>query len=62
MFIMHDHVNQYKYCVNTFDKNGNPVQLSGYVLGESEEDAIQRLIENGTIYSYAYEFLELKIV
>ena len=51
----------YYYCVNTF-KNGEPVQLDGHIDAESEEDAIQKLIENGTVNSRGYEFLELEVV
>ena len=52
-------MNKYHYCVNTF-KDGEPVQLNGDVEAESEEDAIRRLIDNGTVYSRGYEFLDLK--
>lgn len=62
MFIMHDHINEYRYCVNTFDKDSNPVQLSGHVYGESEEDAIRELIKKGVVDSRSYEFLELRVV
>lgn len=62
MFVMHDHINKYYYVVNTFDKNFIPIQTSGYVYGESEEDAIQELIKSGVVYSKGYEFLELSIV
>lgn len=60
--VMHDHINMYHYCVNTFDKRNRPVQLSGYVYGESEENAIQELIRVGVVNSRGYEFLELQIV
>lgn len=49
----------YHYCVNTFDKNDNPVQLEGGIAAHSEEDAIKRLIDNGIICPSSYEFLEL---
>lgn len=62
MFVMHDHVNKYQYCVNTFNKDGEPVQLSGYSYGESEEDAIRELIRAGVVDSRSYEFLELSVV
>lgn len=62
MFIMHDHINKYKYCVNTFNKDGYPAQYSGYVYGESEEDAIQELVKEGVVCERGYEFLELRIV
>lgn len=62
MFVMHDHINKYKYCVNTFNKDGCSVQYSGYVYGESEEDAIQGLIREGVVYERGYEFLELRVV
>lgn len=51
----------YYYCVNTF-KDDEPVQLNGYIDAKSEEDAIQKLIENGTVDSRGYEFLELEAV
>lgn len=54
-------VMKYYYCVNTF-KDGEPVQLDGYTDAESEEDAIQKLIGNGTVDSHGYEFLELEVV
>lgn len=62
VFVLHDHVNEYSYCVNTFDKEYYPVQISGHIYAESEEDAIQRLIKDGIVYGGAYEFLELRIV
>lgn len=62
MFIMHDHTDKYRYCANTFDKDGNPVQRSGYVYGESEEDAIRQLIKKGIVDRRGYEFLELQVV
>lgn len=49
----------YYYCVNTFDKNDNPVQLEGDIAAHSEEDAIKRLIDNGIICPRSYEFLKL---
>lgn len=51
----------YYYCVNTF-KNDEPVQLDGYIDAENEEDVTQKLIENKTIDSCGYEFLELEAV
>ena len=51
-------MNKYYYCVNTFN-NDNPVQLDGYVKAESEEDAIQKLVDDGIIWPYGYEFLDL---
>ena len=62
MFVMHDHINKYHYVVNTFDENGYSIQTSGDVFGESEEDAIQELINIGAINELGYEFLELSIV
>ena len=62
MLVMHDHINKYHYVVNTFDENGSPIQMSGYVLGESKDDAIQELINMGVINSHEYAFLELSIV
>ena len=52
-------MNNYHYCVNTF-KDNEPVQLYGDIEAENEEDAIQKLIDDGTVYPRAYEFLELK--
>ena len=52
-------MNKYHYCVNTF-KNEEPVQLYGNINAESEEDAIQKLIDNGIVCPNGYEFLELK--
>lgn len=49
----------YHYCVNTFDKNDNPVQLEGGIAAYSEDDAIKRLADNGVICPRSYEFLEL---
>ena len=51
-------MNTYSYCVNTFKKD-EPVQLSGFIDADNEEDAIQKLIANGTIDPKSYEFLEL---
>lgn len=51
-------MSEYHYCVNTF-KDGEPVQLYGDIEAESEEDAIRRLIDDGTVYFYGYEFLSL---
>lgn len=50
---------KYYYCVNTVNKNDNPVQLEGYVEAENEEEAIQNLIDKGVICPRSYEFLEL---
>lgn len=50
---------EYYYFVNTF-KNHEPVQLEGYVEASNEEEAIKKLIKNGTVDSHGYEFLELK--
>lgn len=50
---------KYYYCVNTVNKNESPVQLEGYVEAESEEEAIQNLIDKGVICPRSYEFLEL---
>ena len=60
--VMHDHINIYSYCVNTFDKRTRPVQLSGYVYGESEKDAIQELIRVGVVNSRGCKFLELQMI
>lgn len=52
-------MNKYYYCVNTF-KDSEPVQISGYIKAKYETDVIQKLIDNGTIDPYSYEFLTLK--
>lgn len=54
-----DTMYEYYYYVNTF-KNHEPVQLEGWVEASSEEEAIQKLIKDGTVDSHGYEFLELK--
>lgn len=54
-------MDKYYYCVNTF-KSGEPVQLEGYIEATSEEAAIQKLIDDGVVYAYGYEFLELYVV
>ena len=51
-------MNTYSYCVNTF-KEDKPVQLSGFIDADSEEDAIKNLIDSGMIDPLSYEFLEL---
>lgn len=53
-------MNKYYYCVNTF-QNDKPVQIDGYVFAESEEGAIQALIDEEVINPSSYEFLELEI-
>jgi hypothetical protein len=53
---------RYKYTVNTFIRYNNhleSVQLEGEIIAKSEEDVIQQLIDSGTVYSRAYEFLDL---
>ena len=53
---------RYNYTVNTFIRYNNhlePVQLEGEIIAKSEEDVIQQLIDSGTVYSRAYEFLDL---
>lgn len=54
-------MNKYYYCVNTF-QNNKPVQKQGYIEAESEEDAIQKLIDEGIVSPRGYEFLELYVV
>lgn len=49
---------KYYYCVNT-GKDGEPVQLKGYIEANSKEDAIQKLVDNGTVDHGWYEFLDL---
>lgn len=53
-------MNKYSYCVNTFDKDGNVVQLSGKVESKNANEAIQKLIDDNIISSRGYEFLELE--
>lgn len=55
-------MDKYNYCVNTFDKDGNPVQLSGNIESENANEAIQKLISDGVIDNCGYEFLELNRV
>ena len=54
-------MNKYCYCVNTFKGNElEAVQIYGDICAESEEDAVKKLLENGTVNSQGYEFLELR--
>lgn len=53
-------MNKFYYCVNTF-RNGEPVQLEGYVMADSEKDAIQELVDEEIIDLRSYEFLELEV-
>lgn len=54
-------MNKYCYCVNTFKgKKLEAVQICGDIYAESEEDAVRKLIEDGTVDSHGYEFLELE--
>lgn len=52
-------MSKYHYCVNTISKNDRPVQLEGDIEAESEENAIQKLIDKGVVCGRSYEFLEL---
>lgn len=52
-------MNKYSYCVNTFNKDDVPVQLSGIIEANNANDAIQKLIDYNIISSRSYEFLEL---
>lgn len=54
-------MNKYYYCVNTFDGD-EPVQLQGDIEADTEDDAIQKLIDDNTINAKGYEFLELYVV
>ena len=54
-------MSKYYYCVNTF-RNEKPVQFEGYVMADSERDAIQELINKGVVDPCSYEFLELYVV
>ena len=51
-------MDKYYYVVNTF-KDDEPVQIQGCIEASSEEEAIQKLIDNGTVCANSYEFLEL---
>lgn len=54
-------MNKYCYCVNTFEgEELKTVQICGDICAETEEDAVRKLIENGTVDSGGYEFLELR--
>ncbi len=55
---MGEHINKYYYFVNTF-KNDKPVQVEGYIDALSEEEAIQKLIDDRVVCSRGYEFLDL---
>lgn len=54
-------MDKYYYCVNTF-KNGEPVQVEGYIKALCEEDAILKLIADDVVYPFGYEFLDLYVV
>ena len=52
---------RYCYCVNTFEgEELKAVQICGDICAESEEDAVRKLIKDGTVDSHGYEFLELE--
>lgn len=53
---------RYYYVVNTFDECFRPVQRDGCIDAASEDNAIQKLILDGTVYEKGFEFLELKVV
>lgn len=52
---------RYCYVVNTFQDN-KPVQVDGEIDAESEWDVVNRLVVDGVISAYSYEFLELEVV
>lgn len=54
-------MDKYYYYVNTF-QNNKPIQRQGYIEAESEEDAIQKLIDEGIVSPHGYEFLELYVI
>lgn len=51
-------MDKYYYIVNTF-KDDEPIQVEGCIEASSEEDAIQKLIDDGVVDSRGYEFLAL---
>lgn len=51
-------MSKYYYCVNTF-KNGEPIQIEGYIKAEDERDVIEELILDGDVDPHGYEFLDL---
>ena len=51
---------EYYFFANTW-KDGEPIQVEGYVEAWSEEDAIQKLIESGAVSTDGYEFLDLYV-
>ena len=54
----------FEYTVNTFTKNATglePVQLQGEISAKSKKDAIEKLINSGTIDKKGYEFLYLNV-
>lgn len=54
---------RYCYCVNTFKgEELEAVQICGNIYAENEEDAVKKLIKDGTVDSHGYEFLELRKV
>lgn len=53
-------MDKFYYCVNTF-RNGEPVQLEGFVFADSERNVVQELIDEEIIDPYGYEFLELEV-
>ena len=51
-------MDKYYYVVNTF-KDDEPIQAEGCIEASGEEDAIQKLIDDGVVDSRGYEFLAL---
>lgn len=54
-------MNKYYYFANTW-KNDEPIQVEGYIEASSEEDVIQKLINDDVVDSRGYEFLDLYVV
>lgn len=54
----------WRYVANTFRKSSkgwlDPVQVSGSIFADSEEDVIKKLKDSGVLYPTGYEFLELR--
>jgi len=50
----------YKYIVNTFDNDLNPIQIVGMIHAEDEDDVIYRLKDGGIVNRWGYEFLEIE--
>lgn len=51
----------FRYVVNTF-QDSVPVQAEGEIVAQSEWDVVNRLVVEGVISAYSYEFLELEVM